>query len=436
LEGSRYALLLVRHRRRKPLKWRRDGRHFATEPILGSPMILHVDMDAFYASVEERDRPQLAGQPVIVGGTPQGRGVVAAANYVVRKFGVHSAMPTARALQLCPEAIVLPPRMDYYAEVSRQIRQIFDRYTPLVEPLSLDEAFLDVRGSEKLFGPAPGIGRRIKQDIKRELRLVASVGVAPNKFLAKIASDLQKPDGFLIVEPGRVQEFLDPLPIGRLWGVGRAAEGVLERLGVRTIGQLRAEPVELVRQHFGKAGDHLWELAHGVDERPVVPDREAKSISHETTFATDIEDLEVLRAWLLELTEQVARRLRRHQLRGRTVQLKLRFADFCTITRSRTLAQATNVTMELWRAADELLIQRLPRRQLEVRLLGMGVSGFDGSGQQQRMLFDEEGHQKQTQLDAVTDQIREQYGPAGLGRASTMLHGARHRPQPRPGDPI
>jgi DNA polymerase-4 len=397
-------------------------------------MILHVDMDAFYASVEERDRPELIGRPVVVGGTPEGRGVVAAANYAVRKFGVHSAMPTATALRLCPQAIVLPPRMDYYAEVSRQIRDIFDRYTPLVEPLSLDEAFLDVRGSAGIFGPASEIGRRIKTDIQRELKLVASVGAAPNKFLAKIASDLNKPDGFLVVEPGRIQEFLDPLPVGRLWGVGRVADRVLESLGIRTIGQLRAQPVELLRQHFGKAGDHLRELAHGLDDRPVVPDREAKSISHETTFATDITDLEMLRAWLLELTEQVARRLRRHRLRGRTVQLKVRFADFTTITRAQTVPEATNVTVELWRAADELLTRRLPKRPLEVRLLGMGVSGLDGSSQQQRTLFDEAGHEKQAQLDAVADRIRQDYGESGLTRAATMLHGARHRPQPRPGD--
>ncbi len=213
------------------------------------------------------------------------------------------------------------------------------------------------------------------------------------------------------------------------------ADSVLENLGIRTIGQLRVQPVDLLRQHFGKTGDHLWELAHGVDDRPVVPDREARSISHETTFATDIEDLEVLRAWLLELTEQVARRLRRHQLRGRTVQLKVRYADFSTITRSQTLPQATNVTVELWQAADELLTQRLPKRRLEVRLLGMGVSGLDDTGQQQRTLFDEEGREKHAQLDAVADQIHKQYGPAGLGRAAAMLHGARHRPQPRPSDP-
>ena len=352
-------------------------------------MILHVDMDAFYASVEERDRPELVGQPVIVGGTPEGRGVVAAANYVVRQFGVHSAMPTSRALRLCPQAIVLPPRMEHYAEVSRQIRRSSTATRRWSSRSRWTRRSWTSPAVKRLFGPAPDIGRQIKQAIRRELSLVASVGVAPNKFLAKIASDLHKPDGFLVVEPGRVQEFLDPLPVGRLWGVGRVADGVLERLGIRTIGQLRSQPAELLHRHFGKAGDHLWELAHGRDERPVVPDREAQSISHETTFAADIGDLEVLRAWLLELTEQVARRLRRHQLRGRTVQLKVRFADFSTITRAQTLPQATNVTAELWRAADELLTERLPKRRLEVRLLGMGVSGLDGSGQQQRTLFDE-----------------------------------------------
>jgi DNA polymerase-4 len=216
-------------------------------------MILHVDQDAFYASVEERDRPELVGKPVIVGGTPEKRGVVSAANYVARKYGVHSAMPAVIAHRLCPQGVFLPPRIGYYAEVSRQIRDIFERFTPLVEPLSLDEAFLDVTGSEHLFGAAVEIGHQIKQAIRQELRLVASVGVAPNKFLAKIASDLKKPDALVVVESDKVREFLDPLPVERLWGVGKQSSKVFQRLGVRTIGQLRQCPLDMLQARFGSS---------------------------------------------------------------------------------------------------------------------------------------------------------------------------------------
>ena len=398
-------------------------------------MILHVDMDAFYASVEMRDRPELQGRPVIVGGTPEGRGVVAAANYEARKFGVHSAMPSARAKRLCPHATLLPCRMDRYAEVSRQIRDIFHRYTPLVEPLSLDEAFLDVTGSESLFGSSVEIGRQIKQEISESLQLVASAGVAPNKFLAKLASDLEKPDGFVVVDPDRVQQFLDPLPVGRLWGVGRVTGRVFERLGVRTIRDLRDLPPETLRQHFGDHGGHLRELSHGIDNRRVVPDREAKSVSHETTFAEDIEDIEVLRAWAIELTEQVARRLRRHNLSGRTVHLKVRFSDFRTITRSTTLPRPTNVTQELWRTTDQMLSTRLPATHLAVRLLGVGVSGFDNPEQTQLSLFDDKGREAQAKLDQAADRIREKFGSPSIGRASGLLHHAKHTPQPKPNDP-
>lgn len=394
-------------------------------------MILHIDMDAFYASVEERDQPQLVGKPVIVGGTPQGRGVVAAANYIVRRYGVHSAMPTARALRLCPGAIVLPVRMDHYAAISRQISAIFHRYTPLVEPISLDEAFLDVAGSEALFGPAVEIARRIKEEIRAEAQLVASVGVAPNKFLAKIASDLEKPDGLVVVEPDRVQAFLDPLPIGRLWGVGKVASSVLGELSIRTIGQLRQLPVEALTTRFGKGGAHLWQLAHGIDDRAVVPDREAKSISHETTFAADIDDREALRAWLLELTEHVARRLRRHALRGRTVNLKVRFSDFQTITRSQTLSDPTDSTEMLWLAGSDLL-DRLPEGHLPLRLLGIGVSGIDRAAASQGTLFDDPSRLKQSDLDAAADRIRERFGSMALRRGAYLQHGAQHTPQPRP----
>ncbi len=390
-------------------------------------MILHADMDAFYASVEERDRPELVGKPVIVGGSPEKRGVVSAANYVARRYGIHSAMPAATAQRLCPQGIFLPPRIDYYAEVSSQIREIFERFTPLVEPLSLDEAFLDVTGSEHLFGPAAEIGRKIKQAIREEIRLVVSVGVAPNKFLAKIASDLKKPDALVVVEPDKVQEFLDPLPVERLWGVGKQGSKVFQRLGIRTIGQLRQWPLDVLQSRFGSSGEHLWQLAHGIDDRAVVPEREAKSISHETTFEQDIDDMEVLRAWLVELTEQVGWRLRRHGLRGRTVQLKVRFADFSMITRSQTLPEPTDITQELWQAADEMLCQRLPAGHLPVRLLGMGVSGLDDTGLVQGMLFDQETREKQARLDAVTDEVKERFGRGAIRRGSSLERGGEFK---------
>ncbi len=393
-------------------------------------MILHVDMDAFYASVEERDRPDLVGKPVIVGGTPEGRGVVAAANYVARKFGVHSAMPAVTAHRLCPRGIFLRPRMDHYAEVSDQIRAIFEKYTPLVEPLSLDEAFLDVTGSEGLFGSAVKIGRAIKQEILECLQLVASVGVAPNKFLAKIASDLEKPDGFVVVEAERVQEFLDPLAVGRLWGVGKVTSQVFEKLGIHRIGQLRQMPVELLRHHFGNSGDHLWELSQGIDDRPVVPEQEAKSISHETTFAKDLDDPEVMRAWLLELSEQVGCRLRRQGLKGRTVHLKVRFDDFHTITRAQTLPRAINVTQEIWQTAAQMFAERLPARRLHIRLLGVGMSGFDHAGLVQLSLFPEVEHERQSRLDEVADRIKEKFGETSLQRALGMLHNVEHRSGP------
>ena len=383
-------------------------------------MILHIDMDAFYASVEERDNSSLVGKPVIVGGSAEGRGVVAAANYESRKFGVHSAMAAARAKRLCPHAVFIKPRIDYYASVSRQIRDIFEQFTPLVEPLSLDEAFLDVTGSESIFGPSAEIGRQIKQRIRAELRLVASVGVATNKFVAKIASDVKKPDGFVVVEPDETQSFLDPLPVGRLWGVGQVTGQVFERLKIRTIGQLRQMPLDTLNDLFGSSGEHYWQLAHGIDDRQVVPDREAKSISNETTFAEDIVDMEVLRAWLVDLVEQVARRLRQHDIKGRTVELKVRFADFKTISRSLTLAEPTNITQELLDAGIELLTTRLPSRHLPVRLLGFGVHKFKNSGASQQLLFDQPDRERHQELDRVADQITAKFGKSAIRRGAKL----------------
>ncbi|MEO8496004.1 MAG: DNA polymerase IV [Planctomycetota bacterium] len=384
-------------------------------------MILHVDMDAFYASIEERDQPELVGHAVVVGGTPEGRGVVAAANYVARTFGVHSAMPAAQAKRLCPHAIFLRPRMEHYADVSAQIRSTFERYTPLVEPLSLDEAFLDVTGSESLHGAAMKIAQDIKREIRDSLSLVASVGVAPNKFLAKIASDLEKPDGLVVVDPARVQEFLDPLPVNRLWGVGKVTGKVFEKLGVQTIGQLRQLSVERLRQHLGNTAMHFWELAHGIDERPVTSEREAQSISHEKTFSADIEEPSLLRAWLLELTEQVACRLRRQGFKARTVNLKVRYDDFHTVTRAHTLSTPTNVTEEIWQAAS-MLFERIPSRPLKLRLLGVGVSNLGLGTLTQLDLFTAPEHERQSRLDEVADDIKAKFGSSSLQRASGMLH--------------
>ncbi len=375
-----------------------------------SRSIIHLDMDAFYASVEIRERPELATKPVVVGGRADGRGVVAAANYIARSRGVHSAMPTASAQRLCPELVVLPPRHEFYAKVSRQIHAIFNRYTPQIEPLALDEAFLDVTASEKLFGTAEQIGREIKQAIQDELSLVASVGIAPNKFLAKLASDIEKPNGFVVVQEGDIDAFLEPLPISRIWGVGKVAAKGFERLGIRTIGQLRHYSPRLISEHFGSSGEQFLRLAHGIDDRPVVSESEAKSISNETTFAVDITDPRVMHDWLHALTEQVAWRLRSHELKGRTVQLKVRLSDFTTLTRSYSLEDVTDITAEIWRAVQMLFEQRLPRPLPPVRLLGVGVSNFSEPLQQQGDLFSQQENEKQRRIDSVLDAMQSRFG--------------------------
>jgi DNA polymerase-4 len=388
-------------------------------------MIIHVDMDAFYASVEEREEPSLVGQPVIVGGTAEGRGVVAAANYEARKYGVHSAMAAGRAKRLCPHAVVIKPRIDFYAAISRQIREILGRFTPVIEPLSLDEAFLDVRGSLSLFGSAVEIGKRIKQQIRDELRLVASIGIAPNKFVAKIASDLRKPDALVVVEPEQVQAFLDPLPVTRLWGVGKVTADVFSRVGLHSISQLRKLSTKEVTDLIGNAGEHYWRLAQGIDDRQVIPDREAKSISHETTFAEDIHDNEVLQSWLAELVDLVARRLRGDDLKGRTIEIKVRFPDFQTITRSLTLREPTNITSDLWQAATQLFTQKIGTRHPPVRLLGFGVHGIGpATDARQQELFGENNRERQRQLDQVADQIVAKFGSQSLRRG-----GNTHKPQ-------
>ncbi|QDT92414.1 DNA polymerase IV [Gimesia algae] len=382
--------------------------------------ILHVDMDAFYASIEERDHSELQGQPIIVGGRAEHRGVVSAANYPARKFGVHSAMPMKTARQLCPQAHFFPVRMSDYAEVSQALQKIFRKYTPLVEPLSLDEAFLDVSGSQLLFGNGREIASAIRLEVRQSLQLIASVGVAPNKFLAKIASDADKPDGLVVVEPDKIQEFLDPLPVSRVWGIGKVATQRFNRLGIQTIAQLRVLEPKILTELFGEQGLHLKNLSQGVDDRAVVPERQAKSISRETTFTSDVTDPEILRTILTGLVEDVARRLRKNNLRGKTIQLKIRYDDFSTFTRSITVSQPTDLTREIEQSALQMLDQKLPERPLSIRLIGVGVTGFQSGSQHQKSLFDEEDQQKFSRLDQVKDQIASRFGSNSITRGNRI----------------
>ncbi len=394
-----------------------------TGPMAAELSILHVDMDAFYASVELRDRPELAGRPVCVGGSAEGRGVISAASYEARRYGVHSAMPTARALALCPDLVLLAPDFESYTRESRQIMGIFRRYTPLVEPLSLDEAFLDVSGCERLFGDAASIGRAIKTDILRETGLVASIGVAPTKFLAKLASDLDKPDGFRVIAPGEVRSVLDPLPVSKLFGVGERTAKRLEALGVRTIGQLASRPREEVERRFGASGAWIHDLAHGIDERRVTPGRAEKSVGRERTFPEDIADRDELRRRLYGFCDEVAYDLRDRGLRGRAVTLKARFSDFSTVTRSRTLEHATNLGPRFFAVARELL-ERVPQQPL--RLLGVSVAQLeDVRGPVQGRLFEEDGPAPESdrrleRAQPGLDRLRRKYGKVPLTSASAL----------------
>jgi nucleotidyltransferase/DNA polymerase involved in DNA repair len=374
-------------------------------------IILHVDMDAFYASVEQRDDPNLKGRPVIVGADPKegrGRGVVAACSYEARKFGVRSALPISQAWKLCPQGAFVPVRMDRYVEVSKQVMEVLHRFTNLVEPLSIDEAFLDVSGSTALFGAPEQIARAIKKQISEATGLCASVGVAPNKFVAKIASDLKKPDGLVIVKQDEVEEFLQHLPISKLWGVGPKTEERLHQMGIRTIGALRANP----------QGDHLHELAYGRDSRPVVPDWEARSISNETTFEEDTKDREILLRTIRRLSESVGRRLRVEDLRARRVTLKFRYEGFETHTRQMTLERPTQSDDEIVRSAVSLFEQFPLDRK--VRLLGVGSSDLTRSAEvpSQLGLFAEPANNGV--LDRTVDAIRTKFGNDSVRRGSQL----------------
>lgn len=378
--------------------------------------ILHIDMDAFYASVEQRDDPSLMGKPVIVGGKPNSRSVVSAASYEARKYGIHSAMPMTEAIRRCPNATFIPVNMRKYSQVSSQIRDIFLAYTPLMEPLSLDEAFLDVTASTVLFGSAEEIAVLIKQRIRQELDLTASVGIACNKFLAKIASDLQKPDGFVIVPSDKIQDFLDPLNVERVWGVGQKTAEQLHQLGVKTVKELRTLEEDTLIRLFGIMGKQLYELARGIDDRPVETDRAVKSIGRESTFPTDISDLDILETELLALAVDVGRRLRRDAFKARTITLKVRYNDFRTLSRSITLPQATDCDDDIYHEACTLL-RTLSLRQ-SLRLIGLSLHNLTDEPKQ-LTLFDDSQKVKEN-LSKVIDDVNEKYGKKCITRARLL----------------
>jgi DNA polymerase-4 len=393
------------------------------------PVVVHVDMDAFYAAVEQRDRPELRGRPVIVGADPRGRGVVSAASYEARPFGIRSAMPISRAARLCPHAVFLPVDMPRYQRVSAQIMELLGTFSPLVEQISVDEAFVDLTGTESLFGAPLDTVRRIKTRIQAETGLTASAGLATNKFVAKVASDLGKPDGLVVVPDGEESVFLAPLPVERLWGVGRVMTKELHALGIRTIGHLQALPRETLARRFGRQGDHLFELARGWDRRAVIPEMAAKSIGAEETFGRDCRDRERLLVVLRAHAERVAAEVRRQDLAARRVAVKVRFADFSTVTRSAS-GDSTQDGLELYRRAT-LLLGRVSLSQ-PVRLIGLSVSQLTASGHGQLPLLDRAAIRRE-RLARVVDGLTQRFGadavrPASLLRPDDDAGGRRSTP--------
>jgi nucleotidyltransferase/DNA polymerase involved in DNA repair len=379
--------------------------------------ILHVDLDAFFAAVEVREDPSLAGRPVVVGADPRGgrgRGVVAAASYEARVFGIHSAMPISQAYRRCPTAAYLRPRGRLYAQVSERFMTILARYTDLVQPLSIDEAFLDVTASRALFGDGAAIARRIKDEVRREERITASIGVAPSKFLAKIASDVGKPDGLVVVPADGVEEFLRDLPVQRLWGAGPRSLSGFQRLGATTIGAVARLPVERLVEVFGDGlGQHFHALASGHDPRAVVPDHQRKSVGRESTFAEDVHDRAEVERTLLELVEQLTRRLRRHGLLGQTVHLKLRTADFTTVTRQQQLPAPSDTTDALWPAVRQLLAKADQTRQA-IRRVGVSVTVFEGESQLALFARDD----RHGRVARAVDRLTEKFGSEAVKRGA------------------
>lgn len=386
--------------------------------------ILHVDLDAFYASVEQRDNPDLRGKPVIVGGRSR-RGVVCAASYESRRWGVASAMSMVEAMRRCPQAIVLPPRMNYYGQISRQFFSILEHYSPLVEGLSLDEAFVDVSGETRLFGDGLHIASEMKTRVRNELQLVASVGIAPVKFVAKIASDLGKPDGLLKIDESDVLAFLHPLPIRRLWGIGSVTEADLTKIGLRTIGDIARVGEKVLRDRVGSAlAHHLCELAAGCDEREVVPERAPVSIGHENTFERDLFDRENLWGHLLAQSDEACVRLRRHGLHARIVTVKIKYADHSRTSRRRTLPAPSCDNQVIAGQVKALLREVTDIEQRGVRLTGVSLSGLDHDRDQTQLSLldkvEKAAPNPQEKLSHTIDKIAERWGKRAVVRATLL----------------
>jgi len=390
------------------------------DPSRRTRAIIHLDMDAFYPAVEVLDKPELKGKPVIVGGSRQ-RGVVSSASYEARKYGVHSAQPMATAMRLCPHGIVLPVRMSRYREISAQVFEIFRRFTPLVEPLSIDEAFLDATGSVRLFGPPEEIARKIKETVYRETGLTVSAGVAPCKFVAKIASDMEKPDGLTVVPQERVREFLDPLAVNKMWGVGKVTREALKNLNILTFRDLRRTPLEVLERKFGQYGEKMHRLSMGLDEREVEPEHDAKSIGHEETFSEDIVRVDSARKELLDLAEKVARRTRQEWLKGRTITLKVKYSDFALITRSATLPRPTDDALEIFSTVCSLL-PKTGVGERPVRLLGISLSHLVGGEMegQLSLFLEDQTSRRRRELNTALDSIHEKFGDKAI-RPGTLV---------------
>ncbi|MGI6412788.1 MAG: DNA polymerase IV [Syntrophomonadaceae bacterium] len=387
--------------------------------MAGLTNILHCDLDAFFASVEQLDNPSLRGKPVVVGGNIHSRGVVSTCSYEARKFGIRSAMPIAQAYRLCPWAIFLPVNMPRYLEVSKQVFSILSRYSPIIEAVSIDEAFLDISGCSKLYGSPETIGYSIKEQVYSELGLTISVGISYNKFLAKLASDMDKPDGLRLITEDQALEILRPLPVGRLWGVGQKTQQRMERMGIKNIGDIQGLSPEWLEDRFGSAGRLFWELAHGIDKRPVVPERERKSLGREVTFPKDISDINYLERLIPQFAAELCRKLRREGLLAASITLKLRYSNFKTITRSKTIPPC-NSDLIVTQIASQLLHHSYTNNQ-PLRLFGLSLGHLlPASNLEQGSLFGPQYTADYKDIDQLMDDIRERFGPKAITRANLL----------------